>query len=324
MPFITHFQVLGYKVYMLIEKEYRVQSQKLALQAKVGILVKYKGASIYQVYIPLQARNKIICSSHVRFNKGGLIIEPDFKAIKDKMVYYQASQSIPERFINQDIKGLYLGPPVVNYIYNSGNNSILVQDNNTPLVENNAKSIINAPEVSILPPPPSSKKKRYPKELKNYTTDNTPLKNQYITRFQGRANVLPVILTTKVNNFNNKIVKDKGNTYYIAFLAGSKPLKDLTILAKALLRLSKEADKQHKAVLKEYYLLQSKSTQKMVPCSSISKGIKVLGTKLVFKTKYNKNSNIIYRKACLIIYNFEQVHSRDFNQTFTSVYKSAL
>ncbi len=76
--------------------------------------------------MPSQARDKIICSFHVRFNKGGLIIEPDFEAIKDKIVHYQASQSIPEHFINQDIKGLRLGPLVVNYIYNSGNNSVLV------------------------------------------------------------------------------------------------------------------------------------------------------------------------------------------------------
>ncbi len=154
--------------------------------------------------------------------------------------------------------------------------------------------------------------------------DNTPLENQYITHSQGRANIILVILITKVNNFNNKIVKDKGNAYYTAFLVGSEPPKNLTILAKALLRPAKEADKQRKVVLKEYCLLQSKSTWKIVSYSSIPKGIKVLGTKLVFKIKRNKNSNIIYRKARLVICGFEQVYGCDFNQTFTSVCKSAL
>jgi hypothetical protein len=46
-PSIAHFQVLSYKVYMLIEKERRVQSQKLAPRAEVGILVGYERASIY-------------------------------------------------------------------------------------------------------------------------------------------------------------------------------------------------------------------------------------------------------------------------------------
>jgi len=47
-----------------------------------------------------------------------------------------------------------------------------------------------------------------------------------------------------------------------------------------------------------------------------------LDTKLVFKTKCNKNSDIIHRKARLVIYDFEQVHGRDFDQTFASVCKS--
>jgi hypothetical protein len=44
---ITHFRVLDYKVYILIEKERRVQSRKLVTRVKVGILMGYKGAHIY-------------------------------------------------------------------------------------------------------------------------------------------------------------------------------------------------------------------------------------------------------------------------------------
>ncbi len=36
--------------------------------------------------MPLRARDKIMCMSHVRFDKGGFVIAPDFEAIKDKMV----------------------------------------------------------------------------------------------------------------------------------------------------------------------------------------------------------------------------------------------
>jgi hypothetical protein len=39
------------------------------------------------------------------------------------------------------------------------------------------------------------------------------------------------------------------------FLVGSKTLKDPTILAKALSRPGKEANKWHEVVLKEYHLL---------------------------------------------------------------------
>ncbi len=46
--------------------------------------------------MPLRARNKIIYTSYIRFNKGGFIIAPDFKAIKDEIVRRQASQAIPK------------------------------------------------------------------------------------------------------------------------------------------------------------------------------------------------------------------------------------
>jgi hypothetical protein len=86
VPSVAHFRVLGYKVYVLIEKERRVQSQKLAPRAEVGILVRYEGASIYRVYMPSRARDKIVRSSHVRFDEGGLVTEPDFEAIEDEIV----------------------------------------------------------------------------------------------------------------------------------------------------------------------------------------------------------------------------------------------
>ena len=42
---------------------------------------------------------------------------------------------------------------------------------------------------------------------------------------------------------DNELVKDKDNTYYTAFLVGSKTPKNPTILAKALSRPGKEANK---------------------------------------------------------------------------------
>jgi hypothetical protein len=70
----------------------------------VGILVGYEGAHIYQVYMPSRARDKIIHTSHVRFDKGGFIIAPDFEAIKDEIVRCQAGQAIPEQSLNKDVK----------------------------------------------------------------------------------------------------------------------------------------------------------------------------------------------------------------------------
>ena len=57
--------------------------------AKVGILIGYKGSHIFKVYIPLRkgpAKNKIIQSLNIRFNKRGLIIKPLLKDNTDILI----------------------------------------------------------------------------------------------------------------------------------------------------------------------------------------------------------------------------------------------
>ena len=46
----------------------------------------YEGAHIYRVYMPSRARDKIVRTSHVHFDKGGFVMALDFKAIKDEIV----------------------------------------------------------------------------------------------------------------------------------------------------------------------------------------------------------------------------------------------
>ncbi len=94
-----------------------------------------------------------------------------------------------------------------------------------------------------VPVPLSPKKRGCPKGSRNQTTNNTPLENRYITRAKGTVqDALLVVLTTKVNDLDDELVKDKGNAYYTAFLAGSETPKDPTTLAKALSRPRKEAN----------------------------------------------------------------------------------
>jgi hypothetical protein len=46
MPDVSYFRVLGYKAYILIEKERRVKSNKITPRAKIGILIGYKSHNI--------------------------------------------------------------------------------------------------------------------------------------------------------------------------------------------------------------------------------------------------------------------------------------
>jgi hypothetical protein len=71
---VSHIRVISYKTYILIEKEKRIVSEKLAPRAKVSILVGFKGHYIYYVYIP--SKRRVIRTSYYRFDKGqGLIIK---------------------------------------------------------------------------------------------------------------------------------------------------------------------------------------------------------------------------------------------------------
>jgi hypothetical protein len=88
--------------------------------------------------------------------------------------------------------------------------------------------------VSV-PVPPSLKKKGRLKGSRNRITDSIPLENRHITRARGTVqDALLVVLTIKVNDLNDELIKDKGNAYYTAFLAGSKTFKDPITLVKAL------------------------------------------------------------------------------------------
>src|SRR6202021_354505 len=75
-PLVAHFRVLGCKTYVQIPKERRVTSEKVKERAEVGILVGYEGTHIFKVYIPSRRsplENRIVKSSNVRFDEGGLI-----------------------------------------------------------------------------------------------------------------------------------------------------------------------------------------------------------------------------------------------------------
>jgi len=79
-PDLSHLKVLRCKAYVLIEEDRRVTLEKTKPRAEIGILIGYDGYNIWRVYILNRpglptAKNKIVSSSHVRFDKGGLVTE---------------------------------------------------------------------------------------------------------------------------------------------------------------------------------------------------------------------------------------------------------
>jgi hypothetical protein len=72
---ISYFRVLGYKVYILIKKKQQVKSNKITPRIEIGILVRYKSHNIWRIYFPGYYRTKVVCSSHIRFDKKGIVTE---------------------------------------------------------------------------------------------------------------------------------------------------------------------------------------------------------------------------------------------------------
>jgi hypothetical protein len=124
---------------------------------------------------------------------------------------------------------------VIDHVYDSSNDARSIQEqvnDPKPLVEQDDE--VNTLEVSV-PVLPSLKKKGRPKGSRNRTINSIPLENRRITRARGTVqDALLVVLTIKVNDLNDELIKDKGNAYYIAFLARSKTLEDPITLVKAL------------------------------------------------------------------------------------------
>jgi hypothetical protein len=91
-----------------------VTSRKLALRAKIGILVSFKGNKIYYVYVP--GRRDIVRTLHVTFNKNSIITS--ISSAKDET------------------------PKETLFIITKGNR-------NCDIEENPSTNIINMPKISI-------------------------------------------------------------------------------------------------------------------------------------------------------------------------------
>jgi hypothetical protein len=85
IPDVSYFRVLSCKVYVLIKKKRRVKSNKVASCAEMGILVGYKNHNIWRMYFPRRYGTKVVCLSHVRFDKRGVVTE-----------LFPAGSSVPE------------------------------------------------------------------------------------------------------------------------------------------------------------------------------------------------------------------------------------
>jgi hypothetical protein len=235
-PSVSHIRVLGCKVYVLIEKERRVTSRKLAPRADVGILVGFEGNSIYRVYMPSRARDKIIRTSHARFDEGGFITEPDFEAIDDENLRLQQNKDVESNPLslppndqsqNKDVERIRDDHRLqFEQDGDDSNDEFFETEEDVTLSEvpDDDGEHVDVPDISLQnTEPPAPKKRGRPKGSTNKKkTDDTPTENKRVTRSKN---------TVAVTEHEVDEYSDKGRAYYEAFLAGLEtPTDDPTTL----------------------------------------------------------------------------------------------
>jgi hypothetical protein len=69
-----------------------VKSNKINPCTEIGILVGYESYNIQRVYLPRRHRTKVVCSSYIRFDEGGIVTK-----------LFPAGSSIPETRNKEEI-----------------------------------------------------------------------------------------------------------------------------------------------------------------------------------------------------------------------------
>ena len=297
IPSVAHFRVLGCKAYVQIPVEDRVLSQKTKLRTEVGILVGYKGEYIYRVYVPLRKVDKIVRSSNVRFDEA------------------TPTSEMPRPISSSDV--------VIDPLIDRGEN---VEDVvNTEEAVEPQQQIDETPQQDVEPVIDSHRFRAKFPALDHELDNNLPDSDDEYNLFQyspedtvdeadtadDEAESEPEVVEPKKRGrpkgAKNKIHKpvspsQKRSTrsqtnpqpdFEEAYAAGATISADPLTLEEAL--ASPEASHWRLAIQMEYSVLSRKKTWTRMKRSEVDG--KVLGGKLVFKTKRDKDSNILKYKA---------------------------
>jgi hypothetical protein len=311
-PSVAHFRVLGCKTYVQIPKERRVASAKVAERAEVGILVGYEGTHIFKIYVPTRRgllENRIVRSSNVRFDEGGLITKPFLDEDEIENDDEDTSITLP-----------YRARGGANY-----DRDLIQQVSKTQHEEHHSEieteSEISEPELHELDqyseiddediePMPTVTVRR---TRKVYT-----LKPEFnrVTRNQTRERPQAMKLIQQLQNQNSSLA------FIAAFTAGAHTsiYDDPNTIEEAKQRA--DWPEWQAAIQKEYRNLTLKGTWKLMQRTQLPSHAKLILGKLVFKTKRDKNGSITKRKARWVAKGFRQKHGTDFDQTYARVCKT--
>lgn len=305
IPSVSHLRVLGCKAYVQIPIQDRVLSQKTIPRAEIGILVGYQGNHIYRVYVA--SRRTIVSSSNVTFDEKSLnslfplptpqtdVIPSNYSNVHSDRGEGGATdtsatlcaEKLPK---STDQIGRVLPPDQeISRLPISYDSYFDLTDDQQDTASEAGTDVIEQAEVS---------KKGRKKGTKNKVYDPKPEFNR-VTRSQDQSALLAY--DTAYNCVEEMVSADPTTVKEALNCANAK--------------------KWREAIKTEYRNLKVNNTWEIVKKSSVPAGSKVLGGKLVFRTKRDQNYAISKYKARWVVQGFRQQYGIDYDQTYAGVCK---
>jgi transposase len=287
-PNLSFLRTLDYEVTVYIPKEIRKNSDKFGNYTEKGILIGFKGSTIYTCYIPNRPyKSRIVHTSHIRFNEALRKEGEDLPCIQGNSPQNASSLESVSNTLKSTRKDLPCS---------QGNSSQNAVKTSNPICEDlpcSTQGSTAQTGVEALNPPDSSNS----------------------TKIEV---ILPKLPVEKRNEF-----KKFDDSFYGLFDYPDTEIAyantDGYIEPKTLKQALNSPEREYwlKAVHEELKQIIRKGTFKAVDKLKVAKSNRIpLTVKWVFKRKIDKNGNIDKYKARLCVRGFKQKYGVDYFETF--------
>ena len=313
-PSVSHLRVLGCKAYVHIQKERRIQSEKLAPRAEIGYLVGFEGDHIYRIWIP--TRNGITRSSTVTFDEN----------VSEEGFYFpQATSSSLENIETRGAGIIPVNQPgpsaetqeVQNEPQATPNTGVSTPITISPLDLSITPTVPSTTQSQVQLIPPPTRGRGRPKGSKNKNSrDNTGTHTNFdMTQTSSTTSTQALILNSNNSEEGTQVPNELQDI--MAFVTDLKSdIDEPRTYAQAMNGVDSQMWTQ--AMNEEMHSLEKNQVWTIVPPPTDTR---VLKGKWVYKVKRDENNKITRYKGRWVVKGYEQQYGIDYDQTFAGVAK---
>jgi hypothetical protein len=314
-PYMGYLRVLGCRTYVQIPQEKRKRSRKIDPRAKVGMLVGYEGEHIYRVWIPNEkgrGYGQIVRSSNVVFDEYSLYSGDQADRWGSDIQYRIRGAE------DEDTDELIIPDPSPEVDQPNESNQSDQEEHEITETGDLPEQVLEGQEDETQFFDPDDLAVLDPEgQDDTIIVDTAEQADPELAERQKwqRKVWVPNPEYERMTRTKTKALfcLDQYHTFRALIAAAKVVTNDPQTLKEAM--ESANWPEWKTAIVDEYNKLIKMGTMKLV---DRPKNVKVISSKLVFKTKRDQNSRIERYKARWVARGYEQQHGRDFNQTYAS------